>query len=71
MTPDERDRLSKLEERHAALASDVAEIKADVRETRDAIVGAKVGWKMMLGAAMAVGGLAGWAAKYLPWSGKT
>lgn len=70
MSPEERDRLSKLEEKHVAIADDVAEIKKDVRETRDAIVGAKIGWKILLGVSGAIGGLAGIATSYLRSTGR-
>ena len=64
------ERIARLEERHAALCADVSEIKADVREVRDAVVGARVGWRLLLGAATAAGAVAGVAMSWLRSTGK-
>lgn len=60
-------RLSRLENWRDSVTEDLAEIKSDVRETRDYVVGGKGSWVIIsaiLGAAASVGGvltyLSGW-----------
>lgn len=54
MTPDERDRLARLEERMKSAAADreehramLNEMRGELREIRDTIVAARGGWKTM------------------------
>jgi hypothetical protein len=68
MTQD--DRTAKLEVRVGAVESDIAEMKADLRDVRDTIVGARMGWKLLLGAAATAGGAAGWLAQYMRSTGR-
>lgn len=57
MTPDERDRLSKVEQKMADTVEDVREMKADVKQILTTLNEAKGGWKSL----MWVGGLSGTA----------
>lgn len=67
MTPEERDRLSRLEARHDAMEQKLDAIARDTRETRDAIMGAKGGWKtiaFLIGGSSAIGALIAKFASY-------
>lgn len=61
----ERD-LGQFEARIAALEADMQEIRRDVREIRDALVGARGGWKLLtlvIGLSASLGAVLG---KWLP-----
>lgn len=55
MTPDERDRLSKLEVEVTIMKDTLGDIRKDTREVRDVVLNAKGGWKTLV----VVGGIAG------------
>lgn len=66
MTPEERDRLTRVEERTKTLGDDVSEIKHDMKEVLAAIQAAKGGWKMIavgLSIATVLGAIFDWAVR--------
>lgn len=77
MTPDERDRLSKLEAHQEGLKEDVHSLRADVRELRDDVKAlramaenAKGGWRTLMlvgGIGTAIGGV---IVKFVPVLGR-
>lgn len=68
MTPEERDRLTRLEERTARLHDDVVALLAEQKKTNDFLAeirgGRKALWKMLT-LASAAGALVGWLADKL------
>ena len=61
MTPEERDRLAKLEQQVLSADEDMRELKSDVKTILATLAEAKGGWKTLVliaGAAGAVGALA-------------
>lgn len=55
MTPDERDRLARLEANFTHLKADVDEIKSDMKKVKDVVISAKGGWKVLV----AIGAISG------------
>lgn len=57
MTPDERDRLARLEAQYQNIATDLHEMKLDVRALREQ----SNRWKGAFAVILGMGGLIGWA----------
>lgn len=70
MTPDERDRLAKLEAHYEGLKEDMGEVRTDVKALRDMAEHAKGGWRTL----MIVGGIGsvvgGMLVKFVPFMGR-
>lgn len=70
MTPDERDRLARLEAHYEGLKEDMREMRDDVRALRDMAENAKGGWRTL----MIVGGIGsvvgGMLVKFVPILGR-
>lgn len=63
MTPDERDRLVKLEQQMTDTREDMGEIKGDVKTILSTLAEAKGGWKTLVLIAGAAGTLGAFAVK--------
>jgi len=70
MTPDERDRLAKVEQRVENQAEDIREIKSDVKEILAAINQAKGAWKLYVAIGTVSGAIGAAVAKLAPLLGK-
>lgn len=60
MTPEERDRLTRVEMQFSALEEQYRELRSDVREIKEILTQAKGGWRVLMiigGAGAMVGGL--------------
>jgi chromosome condensin MukBEF ATPase and DNA-binding subunit MukB len=66
MTNLERE-VGKLEARMETVETELAAIRSDVREIRDALVGARGGWKMMTLLMAVAASLGAWAGRVLPY----
>ena len=64
LTPDERDRLVRLEERHEGLAEDMVELKRDVKSILATLSEARGGWKTLVLVAGAAGAAGAFVAKF-------
>jgi chromosome condensin MukBEF ATPase and DNA-binding subunit MukB len=67
MTPEERDRLARLEVEMTLVKETLGDIRRDTREVRDAVLNAKGGWRTLAvigGVSAAIGGV---IAKFASW----
>lgn len=70
MTPDERDRLAKLEAHYEGLKEDMSEVRDDVKALRNYAENAKGGWRTLMivgGIGSVVGGV---LVKFIPVLGR-
>lgn len=70
MTPEERDRLTRVETQVEALAADLHEIKADVKRIADAMAQARGGWRTLIAVGTVAGALGAGLARLWPFEGR-
>ncbi len=70
MTPEERDRLTRVETQVESLAADLHEIKADVKRIADSVAQARGGWRTLIAVGTVAGALGAGLARLWPFEGR-